>query len=63
VGHNGEEKIKILFQRANVPVWERRGWPIIVRCETILWARRFGPAAQYAYSGSGAILAIRDQTL
>ncbi len=48
VGAVGEERIKSLFQRARVPLWERRGWPVISCGETIIWARRFGPAAEYA---------------
>ena len=48
VGHSGEEKIKLLFQQARVPLWERRNWPVIISGSEILWARRFGPAANVA---------------
>jgi tRNA(Ile)-lysidine synthase len=47
-GYTGPEKIKLLFQKHKVPLWERRKWPIIVSGETIVWVRRFGPAAEYA---------------
>ncbi|MGO4880319.1 MAG: tRNA lysidine(34) synthetase TilS [Bryobacteraceae bacterium] len=61
VGHTGIEKIKVLFQEARVPLWERRHWPIVAMGEEILWARRFGPAAGYAAgSGSSRILCIRE---
>ena len=45
VGHTGEEKLKLLFQKARIPLWERRSWPVITRGEEIIWSRRFGPAA------------------
>jgi tRNA(Ile)-lysidine synthase len=48
LGYTGPEKMKLLFQKHKVPLWERRKWPIIVSGETILWVRRFGPAAEYA---------------
>jgi len=48
VEHTVEERIKVLFQRARIPLWERRSWPVIVSGETIVWARRFGPAIQFA---------------
>jgi len=47
VGRSKQEKVKVLFQEARVPLWERRGWPIITYNETILWARRFGAAAEF----------------
>ena len=45
VGHSGEEKVKLLFQQARIPLWERRSWPMIDSSRGIIWARRFGPAA------------------
>jgi tRNA(Ile)-lysidine synthase len=44
-GETGVQTIKSLFQKARIPLWERRHWPIITSGETIVWARRFGPAA------------------
>jgi tRNA(Ile)-lysidine synthase len=61
--YTGEEKIKILFQRARVPMWERRGWPVIVRGGEILWARTFGPAARYSAPASGPLLVVHDRPL
>jgi tRNA(Ile)-lysidine synthase len=48
VGRASEEKIKMLFQEARIPLWERRNWPILAIGDHIVWARRFGPALQYA---------------
>jgi tRNA(Ile)-lysidine synthase len=60
-GHSSEEKIKVLFQRAKVPLWERRNWPVITSGETIIWARRFGPASNLAAtSHTRAVLRIRE---
>ena len=42
------EKIKFFFQKARIPLWERGNWPIITYNETIVWARRFGAAAEFA---------------
>ena len=48
VGQSKPEKIKFLFQQARIPLWERGNWPIITYNETIVWARRFGAAAEFA---------------
>lgn len=48
IGRAGPEKIKFLFQQARIPLWERGNWPIITYNETIVWARRFGAAAEFA---------------
>jgi tRNA(Ile)-lysidine synthetase-like protein len=59
VGHAGEVKLKELFQKARIPLWERRKWPIMTSGRDIVWALRFGPAAEYAASaGSWSILAV-----
>jgi len=47
-GRSGEERIKMLFQDARIPLWERRSWPVLVTNEQIVWSRRFGPAASFA---------------
>lgn len=61
VGHAVAEKIKLLFQRARIPLWERRSWPVITRGEEIIWARRFGPASTYAATvDSQEILHVRE---
>jgi tRNA(Ile)-lysidine synthetase-like protein len=48
VGQSRKQKIKNLFQQARVPLWERWSWPIITYNDCIVWARRFGAAAEYA---------------
>jgi tRNA(Ile)-lysidine synthase len=60
-GSTGEEKIKTLFQKARVPLWERRKWPVVTDGPAIVWARRFGPAVRFAAgSGCAAVLRIRE---
>ena len=55
------EKIKSLFQEFRVPLWERRTWPVITQGSSILWTRRFGPAAEVsAGPDSKQFLLIRD---
>jgi tRNA(Ile)-lysidine synthase len=61
VGHSGAEKIKVLFQQVRVPLWERRHWPVVTMGDAILWARRFGPAAEFAAEiDSSPVLVIRE---
>jgi tRNA(Ile)-lysidine synthase len=48
VGQTKAEKVKFFFQEARVPLWERREWPIITYGGKIVWARRFGAAAEFA---------------
>ncbi len=61
VEHSGEVKIKLLFQQARIPLWERRSWPVITSGEKIVWARQFGPAAGFAANPeSRAILTVEE---
>jgi tRNA(Ile)-lysidine synthase len=61
IGRSREEKIKTLFQEFRIPIWERRHWPVLTDRGSIVWARRFGPAANCAANaGSGTILQIRE---
>jgi tRNA(Ile)-lysidine synthase len=48
VGQSKAKKVKFFFQDARVPLWERRDWPIITCDRKIVWARRFGAAAEFA---------------
>jgi tRNA(Ile)-lysidine synthetase-like protein len=48
VGQTKPEKVKFFFQEARIPLWERRDWPIITYHGKIVWARRFGAAAEFA---------------
>ena len=57
------EKIKLLFQQARIPLWERRSWPVITSGDEIVWARQFGPAAdRAATTESRVVLRIRETT-
>jgi len=60
-GHATVARIKLLFQKHKVPLWERRYWPVVTSGETILWALRFGPAAEYAAApGTRRVLDIQQ---
>jgi tRNA(Ile)-lysidine synthase len=60
-GHTEQTKIKLLFQSGRIPLWERRHWPIVTSGEAIVWARRFGPAANFAATAeSRRVLRIED---
>jgi tRNA(Ile)-lysidine synthase len=61
IGSTGKEKIKTLFQRARIPLWERGQWPILTDGVSIVWTRRFGVAAGLAaHAGSKVILLVRE---
>ena len=53
-GMRVSRKIKDLFQRERVCVWERAAWPVIAATGSaggsgrIVWARKFGPAHEFA---------------
>jgi tRNA(Ile)-lysidine synthase len=57
-GSTGDEKIKTLFQKARIPLWERRHWPVVTDGSAIVWARRFGTAVRFA-AGPGCAVALR----
>jgi tRNA(Ile)-lysidine synthase len=57
----GEEKIKTLFQKARIPRWERRHWPVVTDGSAIVWARQFGVAMPFAATpASTMVLQIRE---
>jgi tRNA(Ile)-lysidine synthase len=63
-GYSGREKIKTLFQQARIPLWERRHWPVLTDGPSIVWARRFGPAAGLvAEQDAKVILKIREDAV
>jgi tRNA(Ile)-lysidine synthase len=47
-GQMRDQKIKEMFQAERVPSWLRLSWPIVSSGDTILWARTFGAAAEFA---------------
>jgi len=57
-GAAGVEKIKTFFQEARIPIWERRNWPILLNGPSIVWARRFGPAAACAARPESRMLLV-----
>ncbi len=59
VGQFRDQKVKEMFQRARVPSWQRRFWPILSSGNKILWARQFGPAAEYV-TGEFPVLRISE---
>ncbi len=60
-GYPREEKLKTLFQRGRIPLWERSAWPVLEAKGEILWSRQFGAAAGYAaIGGSGAVIQVRE---
>ena len=64
VGYSGQEKIKTLFQQARIPLWERRHWPVLIDGSSIVWARRFGPAAGLvAEQDAKVVLKIREDAV
>jgi tRNA(Ile)-lysidine synthase len=62
VGHSEEERIKLLFQQARIPLWERRSWPVITSGNGIIWARRFGPAADLVATPQSRVLLKIQET-
>jgi tRNA(Ile)-lysidine synthase len=64
MGLAGAEKIKTLFQLQRIPVWERTQWPVLTDGSSILWARRFGPSADFAGGPeSSIVLKIGEVTI
>lgn len=58
-GSAGEVKIKTLFERARIPLWERRHWPILVYGTSVAWVPGFAPAAGLAPIGNSKILRVQ----
>jgi tRNA(Ile)-lysidine synthase len=60
-GRAGTEKIKDLFQEFRIPSWERQNWPVVTVGCSIVWASRFGTAAQFAVDeNSRTVLSIHE---
>ena len=57
-----DQKIKDMFQAERVPSWLRPSWPIVTSGDTILWARTFGAAAEFAASPEpGPVLRVWEE--
>jgi tRNA(Ile)-lysidine synthase len=53
--------LKTLFQLARIPHWERSQWPVLVTGDSVVWTRRFGPAAEFAAGPAArSILTVRE---
>jgi tRNA(Ile)-lysidine synthase len=52
VGKSRDQKIREMFRYAGVPQWQRRTWPVLESCGTVLWARQFGPAEDIPFNVS-----------
>jgi len=48
LGHRGAHKLKSLLNKRHISRWERVGWPVLTSGETIVWARGFPVAAEFA---------------
>jgi len=63
-GARGSEKIKTLFQEFRIPLWERRHWPVLTDGSSIVWAHRFGTAAEFAADpDTPKVLEIRESRI
>jgi len=61
VGRSKEERLKLLFQKFRVPVWERRSWPVLTCGDRIVWTREFGAAAGVERTESTRmVLVVKD---
>jgi tRNA(Ile)-lysidine synthetase-like protein len=54
-------KVKLLFQKARVPSWERAAWPIITMGQQIVWVGGFGVAHGCAASASSEVLRVEHR--
>jgi tRNA(Ile)-lysidine synthase len=61
VGQSRDRKLRELFQKARIPSWRRPLWPIVTIGDTIIWAKQFGVAQEYAAGVTGAVLWILDE--
>lgn len=61
MGQSRKQKIKMLFQEHRIPLWDRWNWPIVTYNGCIVWARRFGAAAEFAAgSATPVVLAVGE---
>ncbi len=48
IGYSEQVKLKTLFQRARIPLWDRRLWPVLTMNDQVVWSRQFGAACDCA---------------
>jgi tRNA(Ile)-lysidine synthase len=64
VGKSRDYTLHELFQRAQVPSWQRHVWPIVAIGSRIVWVRKFGVASEFAAeSGTGPVLRIWEENV
>ena len=47
-GHQNAHKLKRLLNEKHISRWEREGWPVLTSGESLVWARGFPVAAEFA---------------
>lgn len=47
-GHQNARKLKRLLNEKHISRWEREGWPVLTSDESLVWARGFPVAAEFA---------------
>jgi tRNA(Ile)-lysidine synthase len=47
-GHQNAHKLKRLLNEKHISRWEREGWPVLTSGESLIWARGFPVAADFA---------------
>jgi len=61
-GKHRDYTIHELFQRARIPSWRRRAWPVLSLGSRIVWVRQFGPAHEFAAGdAAGPVLRIWEE--
>jgi tRNA(Ile)-lysidine synthase len=56
------KKIKHLFQRARIPNWERKGWPVMTSGDKVVWCKQFGVSQEVAPgANTRTVLSIREE--
>jgi tRNA(Ile)-lysidine synthase len=48
LGHRSAHKLKGLLNKKHISRWKREGWPVLTSGETLVWARGFPVAAEFA---------------
>jgi tRNA(Ile)-lysidine synthase len=64
LGHGSEYKLKGLLNKKHISRWERDGWPVLTSGKTLVWARGFPVAAEFATDGrTRAGIKIAEESL
>jgi tRNA(Ile)-lysidine synthase len=48
LGHKGAHKLKGLLNKKHISRWEKNGWPVLACGKTLVWARGFPVAVEFA---------------